>query len=621
MIPNSTKGSDIKRLLWYLAGPGRYNEHVGQRVLAGDAVTMAVFAGRINQARAWELGKLLDSPRQVLLRGDPVSVTSYQKARALMAEGMSRKAAFEAATSDENTWHCSLALHPDEGALSDEKWQAIATDFMREMGFVDAGDAVPDVRWAAVHHGPNRNGCDHIHIAMSVVRADGSLVDMMYDRPRSQRAAGRVERKHGLRVLASRETGETEAATTPAERAYMQRVGAHETDREALRRRVRAAAAATGSEAEWLRELRTQQIVVRPRFAKDSTEEVVGYSVRMPAQRNVETGVWETPRGYSGLQLGKDLTLPALRSWAGWETSETAQQEAAAEWRRLLAASDRRGARAGAHRPLDPAAQTEALAAVSRWCQRIQAIPAEDHAAVRRAASATAGLFAAASVSTEPAPGPMDRLSRQLARIGDTDPARRLPRRERADTASVRAAARLLWSTTSRQASQIALIEAMLDCFLAVAEARRAVGQAQAAEAMYSQARQALTEVHMRAAGINPDRPYESTPGSPAWVAAYRAHAHVTGEDPAITTNTILNQKALHATNTNRRVQKPMTPSRPRPWLPIEDERAARDRQAAEAATLQRLATPRRTSTRSTKAPVTPPRPARGNNRDTGFER
>ncbi|MBF6370894.1 hypothetical protein IU469_35145, partial [Nocardia puris] len=123
----------------------------------------------------------------------------------------------------ENTCHCSLALHPDEGALSDEKWQAIATDFMREMGFVDAGDAVPDVRWAAVHHGPNRNGCDHIHIAMSVVRADGSLVDMMYDRPRSQRAAGRVERKHGLRVLASRETGETEAATTPAERAYMQR--------------------------------------------------------------------------------------------------------------------------------------------------------------------------------------------------------------------------------------------------------------------------------------------------------------------------------------------------------------------------------------------------------------
>ncbi|MBF6371257.1 hypothetical protein IU469_37015, partial [Nocardia puris] len=94
----------------------------------------------------------------------------------------------------------------------------------------------------------------------------------------------------------------------------------------------------------------------------------------------------ETPRGYSALQLGKDLTLPALRSWAGWETSETAQQEAAAEGRRLLAASDRRGARAGAHRPLDPAAQTEALAAVSRWCQRIQAIPAEDHAAVRRAA-------------------------------------------------------------------------------------------------------------------------------------------------------------------------------------------------------------------------------------------
>jgi len=584
-MPNATKGSDVKWLMWYLAGPGRYNEHVNQRVLAGDVVSMAVFGGRIDKARAFELGKLIDSPRQTLLRGEPVTVTSYTKARSLMAEGMSRKEAFAAATSDENTWHCSLALRPEEGALSDEKWRVIAEDFMREMGFT-GGAEVPDVRWAAVHHGPNRNGCDHIHIAMSVVRPDGTLADMMYDRPRSQRAAGVIERRHGLQVLASRETGETEKATTPAERAHMQRVGGAETDREALRRRVRAAAAAAGSEAEWLRELREQQIVVRPRFGKDSTEEVTGYSVRMPAQRNAETGQWENPRGYSGLQLGKDLTLPALRSWAEWDTSDAAREEAAAEWRRLLTNSHRGGR--PDQMPLDPAAQTHAIAALSRWSEQLRGIPIEDRAEWRRAASQTSGLLAAASVSTEPAPGPLDRLSRQLARIGDTDPAlRRGSRARRSDMTAARSAARLLWSTTSEQASQLALMQALTGCFLAVAEARAAGGAAESAAAMTSQARQALTEIHMRAAGVDPTRPYETTPGSPAWIAAYRAAAYLGGEEPATIDSVVRAQQTVYATSTSRTAQKPMTPSRPTPWRPLDEERAAQQQTAAELAQLQ----------------------------------
>ncbi|GAB4590385.1 hypothetical protein [Nocardia sp. IFM 10818] len=60
-MPNAVKGSNIKTLLWYLAGPGRANEHTNPTVIAGDVVTMAVYAGPIDPKRAWELGKLLDS--------------------------------------------------------------------------------------------------------------------------------------------------------------------------------------------------------------------------------------------------------------------------------------------------------------------------------------------------------------------------------------------------------------------------------------------------------------------------------------------------------------------------------------------------------------------------------
>lgn len=60
-------------------------------------------------------------------------------------------------------------------------------------------------------------------------------------------------------------------------------------------------------------------MALRPRYAKGGTEEVVGYAVRMPAQKNLATGTWEKAVWYGGGQLSKDLTLSALRDWAGCE--------------------------------------------------------------------------------------------------------------------------------------------------------------------------------------------------------------------------------------------------------------------------------------------------------------
>ncbi|MEV6340967.1 hypothetical protein AB0M12_40385 [Nocardia vinacea] len=557
MMPNAVKGSDIKKLLWYLAGPGRANEHTNPRVVAGDFLTMSVYGGAIDQKRAWELGKLLDSPRQTLLRGEPVRATSYKAARQLMAEGMSRKAAFEAATKDENTWHCSLALRAEEGQLPMEKWSAIATDFMREMGFIDREDGAPDARWAVVHHGLSKNGNDHVHIAMPVVRPDGSLADMYRDRPRAQAAARVLEERYGLEVLYTREHGDTERATKPAERARAERVGAPETDREALRRRVRGAAVAADSEAEWLRMLHAEGVVVIPRWAPGGLDEVEGYSVQLPPQINRATGRSEKSIRYSGLRLGKDLSLPSLRQWAPWDPSPAARKEALAEWRRTT-----RGAN-GRPRVVDPLSEREAIAELAQWSASVRRIPVGDRDGWARAASQTSGLFAAASVRTERSPGPLDRLSRQLARAGQLPAHRRAPRPVR-DTRA-RAVARMLWAAANPASADMALLYALTDLLLAVREMLDARAQATAAAAMASTARKALTEIHMRGAGIDPTQPYDKRPGSPAWAAATRASAVVDQLDRTEVEERIRKYAAIHIASTggspNRAAaQGPLTP-------------------------------------------------------------
>lgn len=525
MMPNIVKGSDMGGLLRYLAGPGRANEHTNPTVIAGDIVTLAVYGGRIDVSRATELAKLLDSPRQTVLRGEPVLVTNYREARAKIAEGVSRKEAFEAATRDQNVWHCSLALDPKEGQLDTAKWGEIARRFMEEMEFVDRTDGAPDVRWTAIHHGLTKNKGDHVHIAMAVVRPDGSLADVRRDHPRSQAATATIEREFGLKVLASREDRATEQATRPDERGRAERVGAPETDREALRRRVRAVGIATESEAEFVRELRGAGMVLRPRFAKGGTDEVVGYAIRMPAQKNQKTGAWEKAIWYGGGQLSKDLTLNSLRGWTGWDASEDARTAAVAEWSRPP--TTRTG------RAIGPNVMSEqdAIRQLGRWSQYMSTIPVSDRDGWTKAASQTAGLFAAASVRTETKPGPLDSVSRQLARAGQLPAHQRRPQQVHGQ--GVRAVARMLWSMQSDATSKVALAVALTECLLAIMDMLAERDRAQAAKMLASHAHRSLTQVHMRAAGTDPTR--RTVPvtevGSPPWAAARRSLAVINRED------------------------------------------------------------------------------------------
>ena len=76
----------------------------------------------------------------------------------------------------------------EEGDLTDAQWAEIAQDFMDEMGFTEASGRAP-AQWVAIRHGHSKAGNDHIHIAASMVRKDGTKWSSWRDFPRAQQAA------------------------------------------------------------------------------------------------------------------------------------------------------------------------------------------------------------------------------------------------------------------------------------------------------------------------------------------------------------------------------------------------------------------------------------------------
>lgn len=50
--------------------------------------------------------------------------------------------------------------------------------FVVEMGFIDDKNGLADCAWLAVHHGSSKDGNDHVHIAVNLVREDGRRADI-----------------------------------------------------------------------------------------------------------------------------------------------------------------------------------------------------------------------------------------------------------------------------------------------------------------------------------------------------------------------------------------------------------------------------------------------------------
>ena len=401
MIPNITRGGNITGVLSYLLGKGRREEHQSPHLVGGSVSAIATHGERLLAPRdAGELGRFLDAPR--LASGERVLIPKRDQTGRL--DG----------SREGHVWHCSLSLHPDEPELGQERWRELCEAFVARMGF-DGGERGSSCRWVAVHHGRSAGGSDHVHVVVQLVREDGLAADVFRDRIRAQEACRALEQQFGLRQVEARERGAGERGLKAGELAADRRrglpVGGSEEhpergSRRTLERVVRACGAAARDEPEFVARLQAEGLLTRPRYAPQSTSDVVGYSVALRPTMKGEGPVW-----YGGGRLSRELTLPRLRE--NWPEADS--EAVAAGWR-TRASSAPGPRRARTQRPVSRELQERCAGELAALRERLSEIPADDTATWAHAAREAAGVFAAWSLRTEPTPGPLAETSRVLAR-------------------------------------------------------------------------------------------------------------------------------------------------------------------------------------------------------------
>jgi hypothetical protein len=253
MIAKISRGGRMGGLMAYLAGPGRENEHEAPHLVAGSDGLMAWWStDELSNRDALAIAGHIEQPREMFGTEVTAPVKEYSETAGQFVATSERK--------DVHVWHCSLSLAPDQEALGDEVWGQVARDFVDEMGFSEASGKAP-VRWAAVHHGASKNGGDHIHLAISMVREDGTKVSTHNDYKLASKVCNELEKKYGLEVVEGREVGrsarpesraEMERATREAKAAGREPASA-ETHSARLSRKVRACAVASADEGEFVR--------------------------------------------------------------------------------------------------------------------------------------------------------------------------------------------------------------------------------------------------------------------------------------------------------------------------------------------------------------------------------
>ncbi|MGY2025977.1 relaxase/mobilization nuclease domain-containing protein [Nocardia gipuzkoensis] len=416
MIPKIKRGQKMGGLMVYLLGEGDHNEHRDRHIIAGSPTVMRAqwlghFDGPGDKEAAREVALAvaheMEIPRalygtQVRMKAKAVAVGVGARELGMDVvepAGKGEKAEYR----DAPVWHCVLSLMPGE-ELDDAKWHQVVNEFMDRMGFTGTPDGKrAQARWAAVRHGhsgEHGEGQDHIHIAASLVREDGSKVSTFDYGPgkakgdwkRAQQVAGELEREFGLKVLASRQEGGGLSGNSRAE-IERAREGTGETERERLRRAVRAVAVAAEDETAFVRGLREAGISTRPRYETGGTGEVTGYSVRF--QRNGgEVGPW-----VGGGKLAGDLSLTALREQQ-WDDSPDGRDAALTAWKNHTERTNRTG-RSGPTRSGGVDAWKRAAAETEQWRERLGQVPHGDRAQWAWMAGQAAGVFAAWSETLE----------------------------------------------------------------------------------------------------------------------------------------------------------------------------------------------------------------------------
>ncbi len=281
VIGKVLRGTHAGRLLSYLYGPGRVNEHTDPHLIAGFA-----------DPGELEPGRRRDGSRD------------FRRLSGLLAQPL---AALAGPGYGKPVWHCAVRAAPGDRLLSDADWAQVAAGIMDKTGLAPEGDDL-GVRWVAVRH-----AADHLHLVATLARQDGTRPKIWNDFYRVREACQEAEARFGLRATAP---ADRTAARRPAraETEQAARRGWAEPSRVTLCREVAVAAAGAGSEADFFARLAEAGVAVRQRHSTTSPGEVTGYAVGLPRHTAKGGGiVW-----YGGGKLAADLTLPKLRRrWQG----------------------------------------------------------------------------------------------------------------------------------------------------------------------------------------------------------------------------------------------------------------------------------------------------------------
>ncbi|WP_018788812.1 hypothetical protein [Micromonospora sp. CNB394] len=284
------RGSRVGGLLRYLWGPGKAEEHANPHLVA-----------------AWDgAGSLADLEPNVTARGK----RDIRALTALLEQPV--RAGYR--PPNKFVWHASMRLAPEDRhrTISDSTWAGMAVQMLTEVGVATTA-ADPGLRWIAMRHAD-----DHVHIVATLVREDGRTNWMRNDYPRCVKATYHVARRYNLHRRIPPADRTAHRRPHPVEVSKARRTGRAQTPRDELRRRVRRAVAAAGSEEEFFTLLREAGVLVRLRRSSTNAQQITGYAVAIPGARTAGG----QPVYFGGGRLAPDMTLPKLRLRWGTPTPQ-----------------------------------------------------------------------------------------------------------------------------------------------------------------------------------------------------------------------------------------------------------------------------------------------------------
>jgi hypothetical protein len=199
-------------------------------------------------------------------------------------------------------YHASLSL-PKTESLDDERWRAIASDYLRGMGF--EGSTYVIYRHTDRSH-------DHIHLVACRIRVtDGSTVSDSWDYRRSEELIRSLEKQYQLEAVPSSRERETRAPTTGE-----------------WRRKERTSQVGVRTRLQTLIDKATQNRPTMPQFIHHLKEQ--GVDVRVGYTRALQVkGISYSLDGiaFSGTHLGKAYTFPGLQKYRGVSYDRSQDEE------------------------------------------------------------------------------------------------------------------------------------------------------------------------------------------------------------------------------------------------------------------------------------------------------